>query len=364
MITSTRARRADATNDRFEGAGDGAAAVATRHHRRMKNPCTSVLAGVLAVLPFIGAAAFAAAPAAVPEVFEPGVISGPGHDSAPAFSPDGREVYFTRSSSALSTILVSHRLAQGWSEPEVAPFSGQWLEMEPAFAPDGSYLVYASNRPDEEGGAAIDGFFNGAARPGKGARLWRVDRMPSGWGHPRLLPPQVNDGRAVYAPSVARDGSLYFMKPGSDGRFQIFRAQADGPGFKPAQRMPFNEAGVASVDPAVAPDESFVVFSSSRKPAQGMDLFIAFRQGDAWSCAIHLGDTVNSPGSDAEARLSPDAKTLYFASERTVDVPFPSTQQQTADALKRLQAWDNGNYNIWHVGLGPWVQRGSSACNA
>ena len=310
--------------------------------------------------------ATAATAGSVPEVFAPGVISGPAHDSAPAFSADGREVYFTRSSSALSTILVSHRVGQGWSEPEIASFSGQWLEMEPAFAPDGSYLVYVSNRPDEDGGAAIDGYFNGAARPGKGARLWRVDRTASGWGRPRLLPAEVNDGHAVYAPSVTRDGSLYFMKPGGDGRFQIFRAQADGAGFKPAQRMPFNEDGATSVDPAVAPDESFIVFGSTRKPARDMDLFIAFRQGGTWGCAIHLGDSVNSAGSDAEARLSPDAKTLYFSSERTLAVASPATREQTAEALKRVQAWDNGNYNIWHVGLEPWLLRAneSSSCRS
>src|ERR1700756_3406892 len=95
--------------------------------------------------------AHAATPAVVPEVFEPGIISGPAHDSAPAFSPDGREVYFTRSSSSLSVIMVSRRIAQGWSEPGIAPFSGEWLEMEPAFSPDGRFLVYASNRPDDGG---------------------------------------------------------------------------------------------------------------------------------------------------------------------------------------------------------------------
>ena len=303
----------------------------------------------------------ASAPAAVPEIFAPGIVSGPAHDSAPAFAPDGRELYFTRSSSSVSTILVSRRLAQGWSEPEIASFSGEWLEMEPAFSPDGRFLVYASNRPDEDGGAPIDGFFNGVARPGKGARLWRVDRLSTGWSQPRLLPPEINDGRAVYAPSVARDGSLYFMKPGTDGRFRLFRAQAEPTGFKPAEALPFNEAGTASVDPAVAPDESFIVFSSNRKPAHGMDLFIAFRHGEGWGCAIHLGETVNSSGSDAEARLSPDAKTLYFASDRTVGLALPATKQQTGIALKRMRDWDNGNYNIWRVDLQPWLQGADDA---
>ena len=311
----------------------------------------------LAALALVHLSTPAATPVAAPEVFSPGVVSGPAHDSAPAFSPDGRELYFTRSSSSLSTILVSHRVAQGWSEPRIAPFSGEWLEMEPAFSPDGRFLVYASNRPDEDGGAPIDGFFNGVARPGKGARLWRVDRLPTGWSRPRLLPPGINDGHAVYAPSVARDGSLYFMKPGTDGRFQLFRAQAEPTGFGPAERLPFNADGAASVDPAVAPDESFVVFSSSRKPARGMNLFIALRSGDGWGCAIPLGEAVSSSGSDAEARLSPDAQTLYFASDRTVGVPFPATRQQTATALKRMRDWDNGNYNIWRIDLRPWLQR-------
>jgi hypothetical protein len=154
---------------------------------------------------------------------------------------------------------------------------------------------------------------------------------------------------------VTRDGSLYFMKPGADGRFQIFRAQADGAGFKPAQRAPFNEAGAASVDPAVAADESFIVFSSNRKPARGMNLFVALRQGTGWGCAMPLGDAVGSAVSDAEARLSPDGRTLYFASDRTVGVTFPTTPQQAAAALKRMQDWDNGNYNIWRVDLASWL---------
>jgi Tol biopolymer transport system component len=324
------------------------------------------LSRVIGASAALAALAFAHAetPAARPEVFEPGVISGPAHDSAPAFSPDGREVYFTRSSSALSVIMVSHRLAQGWSKPAIASFSGEWLEMEPAFSPDGRFMIYASNRPDDGGTAPIDGFFNGVARPGKGARLWRVDRLPAGWSRPRLLPPEINDGRAIYAPSVTRDGSLYFMKPGADGRFQIFRAQADGAGFKAAERAPFNEAGAASVDPAVAPDESFVVFSSSRKPAHGMNLFIALRHGTGWDCAMPLGDTVGSSSSDAEARLSPDGRTLYFASDRTLGVTFPTTPQQTVAALQRMHDWDNGNYNIWRVSLAPWLARrdGAQAC--
>ena len=304
-----------------------------------------------------------AAPSPVPEVLAPGVISGPAHDSAPAFTPDGDEVYFSRSSSAISTIMVSYKTSAGWSEPSVAPFSGRWNEMEPTMAPGGRYMVFVSNRPALPGGAALDGFFDGVARPGMGAQLWRVDRSGAGWGEPYRLPDEINANTSIYAPSIAADGSLYFMKPGSEGKFEIYRSQRTASGFMPPEAMPFNQKGGSTVDPAVAPDESFVVFSSGRKPARSMDLFIAFRQGKSWGCPIHLGDVVNSAGSDAEARLSPDAKTLYFSSERTVPTSFPMTRDETIKAMQRMQSWDTGNYNIFSVSLAPWLQaRGDEQC--
>src|SRR5690242_3108722 len=88
----------------------------------------------------------------VPEIFAPGVISGAGHGAAPAFTPDGKSVYFQRSTPAGSVILVSHWARGKWSAPEIAPFSGEWNDIEPAMAPDGSFLVFISSRPITPGG--------------------------------------------------------------------------------------------------------------------------------------------------------------------------------------------------------------------
>jgi len=43
-----------------------------------------------------------------------------------------------------------------------------------------------------------------------------------------------------------------------------------------------------------------------------MDLFITFRCGRVWSEPTHLGDVVNSPTSDAEARFSPTVRRFTF----------------------------------------------------
>lgn len=290
-------------------------------------------------------------PSIAPTVFSPGVVSGPAHDSAPAFSPSGDRVYFGRSNPDQSVILESAKDEGGqWAPPKIASFSGVWNDMEPAMSPDGRFLVFVSNRPDRPGGDVAVGFYNGAAQ--KGGRLWRVDRRGDDWGEPKLLPATVNSGTSVYAPSVAADGSLYFMTPdAASGRFRLFRAQMTHDTYSQAQPLPFSDGTITDVDPAVSPDESYLIFGSGRAPKRGIDLFIAFRDGGSWTRPVHLGDTINTPKSDAEPRLSPDGRTLYFSSERTVPVEFPRSAANASADLARMQAWDNGNYNIWWVPL-------------
>lgn len=292
-----------------------------------------------------------------PVIVAPDVISGPGHDSAPAFAPDGQTVYFTRSNSSVSTIVVAQRRGDGWSSPTVAPFSGQWSDMEPTMAPDGSFLVFVSNRP-QQGTRPLDGSFNNKAIAGGGGNLCRVARTAAGWATPVRMPATINRSSNVFAPSITRDGSLYFMEPVKDtGKFHLFRSQLDKGVYQPATPVAFsNDPEVGDVDPAVAPDESYLVFSSSRAPSiGGMDLFLVARTPDGkWGAPRHLGDKVNSAGSDAESRLSPDGRTLYFASDRTVPVQLLRKPDEAARDLRRM-SWDNGLYNIWQVDLAPWL---------
>lgn len=293
-------------------------------------------------------------PSASPVVFAPGTISGPAHDSAPAFAPDGATVYFTRSNAAQSTIFVSHRHGEHWSVPEVASFSGEWNDMEPAFAPDGAWLVFVSNRPPVAGGAPIEATYNGGAQ--KGGNLWRVERKGDGWSAPVRLPDVVNPNPSTFAPSVAADDSLWFMTTdATSGKFRLHRSAFRDGRYEVAKPLPFSDGSTTDVDPAVAPDESFVVFGSARRPKVGIDLFIAFRDGDGWREPVWLGDRINSRGSDAEPRLGPDHATLYFSSERVVPVAFPRARAQAEVDTARLLAWDDGNYNIWSVSLQPWL---------
>jgi hypothetical protein len=305
----------------------------------------------------------AAHAATMPQVFGPGVISGSAHEAAPAFTPDGNTLYFQRSTAAASVILVTHPRGTGWSQPQIAPFSGVWSDLEPAMAPDGSFLIFISDRPITAGGKTLEGFYNGKKQ--NGGNLWRVERRGEGWSDAVRLPDTVNRSTTMFAPCIVADGSVYFMEPyGEKHRFRLYRSQYRNGTYQPAEPLPFGDGTYSDVDPAVAPDESFMIFGSGRPPATSMDLFIVHREAGQWGTPQHLTE-LSSEGSDAEPRLSPELKTLYFSSERVTPIAFPRSRADAQKDLQRIHEWDDGQYNIWSVSLTELLQKyPRSAANA
>jgi Tol biopolymer transport system component len=177
-------------------------------------------------------------------------------------------VFFSRGNNASASILVSHRQGLHWSKPTLAPFSGSWCDMEPSVSPDGTYLIFVSNRPAKAGDAVLDGRWSNKDHPGLGGNLWRVEIKASGYGEPVRLPDQVNLGSSVFAPAIFADGSLLFMSPDAQtNRFQLWRSAFTGGAYQPAERVPFAQRDATECDAAVSADGSFVVFSSTRPPA-------------------------------------------------------------------------------------------------
>ena len=278
-----------------------------------------------------------------PAIFAPGVISSPADDTDAAFCPDGKTVFFARS----NTIVVSHKTGSTWSRPQITAFSGQWADRQPTIAPDGSFIVFVSNRPVE----ASD-----STHPA--ANLWRVNRQGRGWSEPLHLPATVNSDASIWAPSIAGDGSLYFIKKAGQPIFRLWRSQYRGGNYEMATPVSFGDSTTQDVDPAVAPDESFIVFASMHPgPEQHERLFIALRDNGGWGKPVDLGDAVNgsSANDSNEPRLGPDRQTLYFSTDRTTAIKFPRTQYQAEKDLERIQSWDNGSQNIWSVTLVPWL---------
>jgi hypothetical protein len=295
---------------------------ASKLHSSRKRPLsttekTMIRHRFIAALAFAAASWAGAAWASTPtsESALPGssvAVAGPwaGESNAdPAFAPEGNTVVFAHGKGTQRRLYVSHRRDGVWSAPALAPFSRRWMNFEPYMAPDGSYLLFISNRPAKAGGGVLDGYFGGKVRPKRGGNMWRVDFAHGEWGKPVRLPGIVNVSTATYSPAVAADGRVYFTHPDPHTRHtRIYVARRVDGKFQAPQPVAFSNGVISDYDPAVAPDGSFIVFSSDRPPTprNHSGLFVAFRSGDGWSRPEPLGVY------GYEARLSPDARTLYF----------------------------------------------------
>jgi len=289
-----------------------------------------------------------------PEIFEPGVISGPANDGSPTFSPDGNTLFFTRSTAAWGIILESHKSGGHWSKPTPAPFSGEWSDSSPGISPDGTFLVFVSIRPVAE---PADKSVH------RIANLWRVDRVGSGWGKPTRLPDTVNIGHSIWKPTIAPDGSLYFVSIDEKGGKRLYFSQYANGAYQQAQPLPFSDGATADVDPEIAPDGSFLVFcSSGRRAGDPKDhLYIVLRDGTGWGPVVpirYAGDDKNGSNTDDDPHLGPDHRTIYFSSDRSIPVDFPRSREQAQRDLDRLEIWDNSNSNVWFMPISPWLKAG------
>jgi len=289
-----------------------------------------------------------------PEIFAPGVISGPGGDGSPTFSPDGNTLFFTRSAANWTAILESHKVAGQWSQPKLASFSGAWPDSSPSMSPDGSYIIFQSIRPLSETKP-------GEPAPRKVSNLWRVDRVGDGWSEPKRLPDSVNIGHSIWKPSIAADGMVYFTFISDQGAKRLYSAQFKNGAYEQAQPLSFSDGTTADVDPEIAPDGSFLVFcSSGRLKADDKDhLYITRRQGNDWGPVTQIryeGDEKPLGWStDDEPHLGADHRTLYFSSDRSAPVHFPRTREQANEDVVRMDMWDNGNTNVWSLSLAAWL---------
>jgi len=265
----------------------------------------------------------------VPEVFAPGVISLADRiESCPAMTPDGREFYFTvRRSPGHWAIFVSRAAAGGWSEPQVATFSGASSDLEPFVSPDGRRLFFSSNRPISRGETARQDY-----------DLWSVDRENGGWGRPRNAGPNVNFAGDQWRASVARNGNLYFSSQG------LWRAERTDDGYAAARKIGdfAQDTAIIGGHPYVAPDESFILTSWMTGPGGkgGWDLYISFRRADGtWTRSKNLGEAVNTEANEDFPLISPDGRFLFFSryAKRSDGSEQGDIYRVEADFLDRLR---------------------------
>jgi len=283
-------------------------------------------------------------PGQLPQLFAPGIVSTGMDDLNAVFAADATEFFFTVKLPVRGrhVMLTMKQKGGRWSAPTVLAFSGQYSDADPALAPDGNTLYFASTRPLKAGA------------PEKDWDVWAVDRAAGGWGTPRRLDAPVNSPAMELYPSMAGDGTLYFSSSRAAGTKAggIFRAAPAAPLYPHAEV--FDERIVSEYgggDVFIAPDQAMIIFSSGRAGGYGnSDLYVSFRREDrSWTAPQNLGPAVNSPYQEYCPSVSPDGKYFFFSSyKRPEDASVP-TMRSLDDILRMYRQPYNGAGDVYWV---------------
>ena len=131
-------------------------------------------------------------------------------DGACAFTPDGKEMYFTRCAidehyPRFATIYKSTRSDAAWGKPEEVNISRDTLSVyaHPAVSPSGDWLYFVSNLPGGEGGLDLWRFYIGRSRAMEGIL--------------ENLGPGINTPGDEVFPTFGPQGELFFSSNGYPG---------------------------------------------------------------------------------------------------------------------------------------------------
>jgi hypothetical protein len=288
-----------------------------------------------------------------PVLVAPGVVSTGDDEAHATLSPNGRRLYFLKSTPSFDfwTLAVSEWRGTAWSRPRTLPFSGQYSDGDLAFAPDGKRAYFVSRRP-------VDGV------PRSDTEIWTVEVTAGGFGEPKHVPALSSLGDEWF-PTLTRDGTMYFgsSRPGGEGGHDIWRAAVmDGVIQRPENvGPPVNTAG-EEIEALVSPDGSrLIIAAKDRGDAMGeYDLYLAERREDgSWEKPRNLGPPINSTGWDFGPRLSPDGRLFFFTSNRGFG-SSPLLRALTFEELEqRVRSPQNGLRDIYVVDAAV-LERGSA----
>lgn len=261
-----------------------------------------------------------------------------------AISPDGKEMYYTMTGlqNTFSTIIYRTKKADGsWSQPEVVSFSGKYHDLEPAFTADGKKMFFSSNRP-------LHG------EKSKDFDIWVTERINNGWSEPVNIGSPVNTPGDEFYPSLAANGNLYFTAQRTDGigKEDIFLARnVLGVYQAPVALDTAVNSKKWEFNAFVSSDEKFILFTAYGRTDDlgGGDLYISLKgKNDQWLPAQNL-QWLNSNKLDYCPYVTADGSAFIFTSSRHAIPESFTTPQTFQDLTSKLKSIENGTDNLYWI---------------
>jgi len=200
------------------------------------------------------------------------------------------------------------------SELQVQPLAINSLEDD--FAPvslrGGELLIYTSASSGPYGGAGSQ-------------RIWMALRNSAGWGLPNATGFALSRGEHVGTATLTPDGNYMIFaayrwdvkEEAGQGRTDLYVAELVQGEWRRIRNLgPVVNSKDWDSHPALTPDGRTLYFASDRPGGLGgTDIYVSRRTAAGWSEPVNLGEPVNTPEDDLAPTIAPDLKTLFFSSK-------------------------------------------------
>lgn len=230
----------------------------------------------------------------------------------PVFSPDGKEMYWSKYIKTTGDIEIwfTKKIIDSWSEPEKFSMNGiNGAYNCPVFSDDGSELYFLN----------LDGIT---------FTIYKVTRSGDTWINPQALEIDIPQEKVLgWSFSVAENKNIYILLWDITGleHQKIYRCIYSNGVYSEPQPIDILDIGSETVGgPAIAPDESYIIFDSVRSDGFGMhDLYISFKNDlGEFTTPINLGKQVNTNEEDAGATISADGLYVFYTTIKTTDFGY------------------------------------------
>lgn len=269
-------------------------------------------------------------PGLTPEVFAPGIVCTEKNEGYLVFLDHGRVLVFDRwlpQTEGPDPYLVMEMRNGRWTRPRSSNLPQCPSDPVLPIRPDERTLFFALNR-------AADGMGESHTE----WDIWMTRWTDRGFSSIRRLEAPISSEKRDAWPSLAKNGNLYFMsnRDGGHGRWDIYKAEYKDGSYSNIQNIghPVN-SDLSEADPAVAPDEGYLLFCSQRPGGfGGLDLYITFHKQDGtWTAPQNMGPEINTPANEEKPYVTPDGKYLFFSNDASGNLEIYWVNAEIIDDL-------------------------------
>jgi len=276
-----------------------------------------------------------------------GAVNSPGNELAPVLTPDGKGLYFARTKFAGNTegntdtgdcwysATADGGKGESWGAPARLDVlnTGQDNAVVGIVGSQGQTLLVRGSY-ERDGSFRDEGLSRvarSAAVPGASAKAVRPEALRIANYY------SATPGAGFFMSADEKVLILSLERGDSQGSKDLYFSKPDGSGgwTEPASMGPVLNSPGWEFAPWLTPDGKTLYFASYGHMGYGSaDIFMSQRLDDSWarwSEPLNLGTGINGPGFNAYFCLTPDGKTAYYSSSPTA----------------------KGTYDIWRAAFAP-----------